>query len=179
MRDGRFYFLGAVLLLGAFTLGSACGGGSSTADPGRDPDPAAPSYSFRVTIDGEVSTDKWICVSGIGPSIGVSTSTANSREVHVPGGGQPFNVRMQGAFTPGGFASITDWVRSLDQGDRTTKDITISVIDSTNTTVRTFNLIDCFPVAFTLDDLGNASEGARGNVVHWTLEVRVNRWESA
>ena len=179
MRDVRFYFLGAVVLLGAFALGSACGGGSSTADSGRDPAADAPAFSFRVTIDGEVSTDKWVCVRGLGPGIGISSGTANGREVHNPAGGEPVTVTMEGTYTAGGFASIIEWVEELDGGGRTRKDIIISVIDESNTAVQSFNLFDCFPVSFTLDELGNEAEGAAGNVVHWTLEVRVNRIDMA
>jgi hypothetical protein len=41
-------------------------------------------------------------------------------------------------------------------------------------TVRTFNLIDCFPTAFGTNGFDTAS-----SAVHWTLEVRVDRIEMA
>ena len=39
----------------------------------------------------------------------------------------------------------------------------------------TFNLIDCYPLHFNILNV----ENGRSDVIHWTLEVRVNRWECA
>lgn len=79
--------------------------------------------------------------------------------------GAPFLNRILAA-VDGGMTQIDPPSLQLDVGPA----------GSTEPPVRTFNLIDTFPVHF---EMLNVETGDGGSVLHWTLEVRVNRWEAS
>ena len=72
---------------------------------------------------------------------------------------------------------IKAWMKDCYEGKDARKDITIEVLNQAGDTVRTFNLIDTFPVALDYVDVG--SGGDSGTVDKIRLEVRVNRIDMA
>jgi phage tail-like protein len=68
---------------------------------------------------------------------------------------------------------IKTWVKTCYDGNDARKDITIELWNQAKDTVRTFNLIDCFPTSLDYLDVGSA--GDAGTVGKIRLEVRVNR----
>ena len=93
--------------------------------------------------------------------------------------GQPVygNIVLEGAEHKDTIGKIKSWVKDVYDGKEIRKDITIEVLDQAHDTVRTFNLIDTFPTHFNILNVG--AEGQSGSVVHWTLEVRVDRIDMA
>ena len=90
--------------------------------------------------------------------------------------GQPTygNITFEGVEHKDTFGNIKDWVKQVYDGGEPRKDITVNIrTQQQEGAARAFNLHSCMPTAFSSIDL--ASEGAAGTVVHWTLEVRVNR----
>lgn len=73
--------------------------------------------------------------------------------------------------------AIKSWVKDTYEGKDPRKDLTIELFNQAGDTVRTFNLIDCFPTS--LDYLAVGSGGTEGTVGKIRLEVRVNRIEMA
>jgi phage tail-like protein len=68
---------------------------------------------------------------------------------------------------------VKGWVKDCYDGKDSRKDITIELFNQSGGTVRTFNLIDCFPTSLDYLDVGSA--GGAGTVGKIRLEVRVNR----
>jgi phage tail-like protein len=93
--------------------------------------------------------------------------------------GQPLygNLTFEGAEHKDSIGNIKSWVKDVYDGKEIRKDITIEVYDQAKDVTRTFNLIDTWPTALSIIDLGAA--GQSGTVVKWTLEVRVNRIDMA
>ncbi|TFH25242.1 MAG: hypothetical protein E4H03_01385 [Myxococcales bacterium] len=72
---------------------------------------------------------------------------------------------------------LRSWVDTASAGTCLRRDISITLTEpATAAHIRTFNLFECFPVAWSFDDV--SLEGG-GEALRWTLEVRVNRWECA
>ena len=69
--------------------------------------------------------------------------------------------------------TVKQWVKDTYEGNDPRKDLTIELFNQASDTVRTFNLIDCFPTS--LDYLSVGSGGTEGTVGKIRLEVRVNR----
>lgn len=94
--------------------------------------------------------------------------------------GQPVygNITFEGVCHAGTFNKIQKWVKDCYDGKDIRKPITINLrTHQSDKAFRTFNLIDAFPQRFNYIDI--AAEGASGAVIHWTLEVRVDRIEMA
>lgn len=96
-------------------------------------------------------------------------------KVYQPGQPEYGNITFEGAEHKDSIGNIKNWVKDAYEGKECRKAISINVFDQAGSTVRSFNLIDCFPLHFNILNV----ENGRSDVVHWTLEVRVNRWESA
>jgi phage tail-like protein len=90
-----------------------------------------------------------------------------------PGQPQYGNITFEGAEHKDSIGDIKNWVKDVYDGKEIRKDITVECFDQAKDTVRTFNLHDCFPTAFSILDCG--ADGQSGTVVRWSLEVRVNR----
>lgn len=94
--------------------------------------------------------------------------------------GQPVygNITFEGVCHNSTFDAIRTWVKDCYNGAEIRKDLSINLREhQAETAARTFNLFACFPVAFNYVDI--AGGGDNGAVMHWTLEVRVNRIEMA
>jgi phage tail-like protein len=92
--------------------------------------------------------------------------------------GQPVygNITFEGVCHPSTFTKIQTWVKDCYDGKEIRKTLTINLRTHQQTDpARTFNLVDSFPQAFNYVDI--AAEGNAGSVIHWTLEVRVDRIE--
>ena len=89
--------------------------------------------------------------------------------------GQPVygNITFEGVEHKDTIAGVRDWVADVYNGKEIRKDISIDIFDQAGDTVRTFNLINTFPIHYSILDVG--AEGSAGTVVKWTLEVRVER----
>lgn len=96
-------------------------------------------------------------------------------KVYQPGLPQYGNITFEGAEHKDSIGNIKNWVKDVYEGKDSRKDITITVFDQSGDLVRSFNLFDCFPLKFNILNL----ENGRSDVLHWTLEVRVNRWMNA
>lgn len=92
--------------------------------------------------------------------------------------GQPVygNITFEGVCHAGTFKNIQSWVKDCYDGKEIRKTLTINLrTHQQQDAARTFNLVDAFPQAFNYVDI--AAEGNAGAVIHWTLEVRVDRIE--
>lgn len=91
--------------------------------------------------------------------------------------GQPVfgNITLEGAEHKDSIGDIKAWVKQAYDGVEYRKDLTIKVYDQAQQEVRSFNLFDCFPLHFNILNVDNG----RPDVVHWTLEIRVPKWEAA
>lgn len=92
--------------------------------------------------------------------------------------GQPVygNITFEGVCHPGTFKDIQKWVKDCYDGKEIRKTLTINLRQhQTTSSARTFNLVDAFPQRFNYVDI--AAEGNSGAVIHWSLEVRVDRIE--
>ena len=112
------------------------------------------------------------------PGISIETQPVRFKGKRRPGKALPNSVLLRIPATPEHDDTIGDiksWVKDAYDGKCIRKDITIEIFDQAGDTVRTFNLIDTFPTHFAEF---NADSNASADALHWTLEVRVNRWES-
>jgi phage tail-like protein len=92
--------------------------------------------------------------------------------------GQPVygNITFEGVCHPSTFTKIQSWVKDCYDGKEIRKTLTINLrTHQNNDAARTFNLVDTFPQRFNYVDI--AAEGNSGAVIHWSLEVRVDRIE--
>jgi phage tail-like protein len=94
-----------------------------------------------------------------------------------PGQPQYGNITFTGVEHKDSIGKIKQWVKDVYEGKEIRKDITIEVYDQAKDTVRTFNLMTTWPTHFSILNCG--ADGEAGSVVHWTLEVRVNRIDMA
>jgi hypothetical protein len=164
-------FPSVLLLLAALPALAGCGGGRAEAAtiPG-------PAYRFRVAFDDVPSAEPWTSLEGApGFAIGTSRQTDNGAPQDVPTGATPFTAVLEADFGRDNLADVRSWVQQVYDGGSVKKKITISVVDQAGDTVRTFNLIDCYPVSLSLVNLDLT---AADSVLRWRLEVRVNRVET-
>ncbi len=96
-------------------------------------------------------------------------------KVFQPGTAQYGNITFEGAEHKDSIGNIKSWVKDAYDGKEARKNITVSVFDQAGNTARSFNLIDCFPLHFTILDV----ESGRASTVRWSLEVRVSYWKTA
>lgn len=144
----RVSFRSLVVLTTAclFTAGSACGLQAR-------PDPYK-NFKFRVVIDG-TATGGFTEVSGLGIEVEAVEYREGSENIvrKIPGVARVGNVTLKRGYV--GDSTLSDWISTATSGpenlDR--KDITINVFDQAADTVRSFNLSDCFPIAWTLSPL--------------------------
>lgn len=94
--------------------------------------------------------------------------------------GQPIygNITFEGVCHDSTFKDVQKWVKECYDGKEIRKTISINLRTHQQAGAsRTFELHDTFPVAFNYIDI--AAEGASGAVMHWTLELRVDRIKMA
>ena len=111
------------------------------------------------------------------PPVPASDGRMHQYMVTQPGQPQYGNITFEGVEHKDTIGNIKTWVKDTYDGKEIRKDITIETYDQAGDTVRTFNLIDTWPTHFTILNCG--ADGQAGSVVHWTLEVRVNRIDMA
>jgi len=111
------------------------------------------------------------------PTVAASDGRHWQYKVYQPGQPVYGNMTFEGLEHADSIGNIRDWVKTVYDGAAPRKDITIEVYDQAGDTVRTFNLMSCFPLHFSILDVG--ADGTSGTVVRWTLEVRVNRIDMA
>ena len=73
---------------------------------------------------------------------------------------------------------MKSWIKDClgNPADECRKDLTIQLVrKGGNEVLRTINFFECYPIRFSAPDLDSDDAGT----TRWTLEVRVNRWESA
>jgi phage tail-like protein len=93
-----------------------------------------------------------------------------------PGQPEYGNITFEGYCHPDTFTKIQSWVKDCYNGTSQVKrkDITINLRKhQTESPIRTFNLIACFPQHFNYVDV--AAAGDAGIHVRWTLEVLVQQ----
>ena len=163
-----FALLAVVILL---TVGTV-----SVMAPGQEGRPRGGSRQIKVYIDKELVKDI-IAIENLGVEIeAIEIPPENDNIVKAkPGYGQPRVVKFTGILTED--TRIQNWVKDVYSGKDIRKDITVECYDQAGDTVRTFNLMDTFPVHFSILNVG--ADGQSGTVIKWQLEVRVNRIEMA
>jgi len=169
--------------LGAFTAAAA--GVTALIAPAVAQDPGEPrDDGWRVAIDipGAPEAGKTALGVEIDPlavevrAHGPKKAGGQAFRVFGPGAAHWGNARLTGALTAGAAKELHAWFQAAVQGTNIRRSISI-VFGRDKGEQRTFNLLDCFPVSFGTVDM--AAEGNAGAVMHWTLEVRVDRIEMA
>lgn len=108
------------------------------------------------------------------PKIQATTGNDIQQKTFRPGRPTFGNITFQGAEHTDGVKKIRQWVKDAYDGKDARKDITVEIHAQDGSTVRTFNLYRCLPVAYSSIDF-NSQGGAA--TMHWVLEVRVQRIE--
>lgn len=111
------------------------------------------------------------------PAVPASDGRCSQYKMMQPGQPQYGNITFEGVEHKDSIGKIKSWVKDVYDGKEIRKDITIECYDQAGDTVRTFNLLTAWPVSFSI--LNCAADGDAGSVVHWRLEVRVNRIDMA
>jgi len=113
------------------------------------------NFNFTVQIDG-TAVGGFTEVSGLGLEVEVIEYRDGSDGNVVrklPGLAKYNNVTLKRGYI--GDTTLSDWINSFasgpDEPDR--KDFTINVFDQAGNTIRSFNLSDCFPIAWNLSPL--------------------------
>jgi hypothetical protein len=168
-----------VACLAAVAVGLAgCGGErAAMAAPAVE---AGDAYPFRVEIDGKAADDVFLAVRGLAQAIGSTDMDSPDRvgKVSAPDGARPSSVVFEIQFNPESLPAVQTWVQETYAGADVRKTISVVLLKRDGSEARRFNLLDCYPTRFAVSPLGGTSADT-GTVVHWTLEVRVNRIEMA
>lgn len=130
---------------------------------------------FSVDLSEHITAVSSICARF--PAVPASDGRMHQYMCSQPGQPQYGNITFTGVEHKDSIGKIKNWVKDVYEGKEIRKDITIEVYDQAKDTVRTFNLLTCWPTSFSILDCG--ADGQAGSVVHWTLEVRVNRIDMA
>ena len=158
----------ASLLVTGVVLGG-CGGSEAIAGPTH----INAGYGFKVEIDG--ITEAWTRAEGLAWTISFVSGRVVSGATSTPDGSAPTTVKLMMPVDGDKIPNVKDWVKEVYDGKDVRKDITIEILDPTGTTLRTFFLPDAMPVRFGIMDVDTGNS----EVLHWTLEVRVNRIDMA
>ena len=144
----------------------------STADAAKENfDRSKPHLTISINIDG----DDFGSVAGIN-NLGIETPSEEERRKR-PGRTKYSNITLKRGYT--GSTDLQDWAtKATAEGELCkdcTRDITINMISRNGEIVRTFDLIDAFPVSWKID----TESGGKDSTVTETLEIRVNRIDMA
>jgi len=165
--------------LGAFTAAAA--GAAALVAPAiaQDPTPPPPTNPWRllVNIPGAPETSKTALGVEMDP---LEVEVRAHGRVFGPGAAHWGAARFTGRLTSGAGKELQTWfddtLDGRNRGRKIRKNIAI-VFTADKGGKRTFTLIGSFPTGFSYVDV--AAEGNSGAVMHWTLEVRVDRIEMA
>ncbi len=130
--------------------------------------------NFKVDLNEDVTQ-----VSSINmtiPKIPTTTGSDIKERTFRPGRPTFGNITFTGAEHADSVKNIRQWVKSAYDGKPSRKNITVEVHNQKHEIIRTFNLMECLPVAYSSIDF-NSQGGAA--TMHWVLEVRVQRIEMA
>jgi len=167
----------------------------------RRPDEYVRAYGFSVDIKSGAPDEGWEHISDALLTISHSSASAAAKPESLPETVMKFTMRdandNRAGIELGPCRSNTAaiclyittvelpkssqaWLKTLLQANagRTVehRNLLITVVKG-NGEKRTYNLVDTFPQSFNYVDV--AAEGNAGGVIHWTLEVRVQRVEMA
>jgi len=129
-----------------------------------------------------------VMVSGLGDAsknireITIDELTVDAREVtdtgnvqvrmFRPGSVQYGSVRLTSVVSPGGPHELRAWFQDAQSGKNIRKNITVTLFDANNSPVRSFNLLDCFPTAYSSVNFDTSS-----TVQTETITVKMGRVE--
>lgn len=134
-------------------------------------DRSKPHLTVSVSIDG--GQGGFINVTGL-RDLGVETPTEEEQRKR-PGRTKYSNITLKRGYT--GSTDLQDWAtKATTQGDKCkecSRNITIKVLTPTGEIVRSFNILDAFPVKW---NVSTEIDNGRSVLIE-TLEVRVNRIE--
>lgn len=161
----------ALLVVSIFMVGMA----AVVTAPQADSNQFMKSRGFKVEVDGVLLANV-LSVEQVGLSVdSIEYQSGDDNIVRaLPGVGRPNNVIITGFLTRD--TSMENWIREVYNGKDIRKDITVTILNPKGEGLRTFDLIDCFPTRYEILDMDS---GPSGEVMKWTLEVRVNRIEMA
>ena len=108
------------------------------------------------------------------PKIQATTGNNTRERTYRPGRPTFGNITFEGAEDLQSVKKVKSWVKDAYDGKPSRKNITVEVKGQDQKTVRTFNLMNCLPIAYSSIDFG--SQGGAGTM-HWVLEVYVQRVE--
>ena len=148
---------------------AGCGGSEAIAGPVE----INAGYGFKVEIDG--MTEAWTRAEGLAFTISFVNGRVVSGATSTPDGSAPTTIKLMTPVDGDKIPNVKDWVKEVYDGKDVRKDITIEILDPTGTTIRTFFLPNASPVRFGIMDVDTGNS----DVLHWTLEVRVNRIDMA
>jgi len=130
--------------------------------------------NFKVDLNEDV-----VKVSSINmtiPKVAATTGFEIAQRTFRPGRPTFGNITFTGAEHKDTVKIIRGWVKDAYDGKTCRKNITIEVHNQKHEIIRTFNLMECLPVAYSSVDFD--SQGG-ASTMHWVLEVRVQRVEMA
>jgi phage tail-like protein len=130
--------------------------------------------NFKVDLNDDITKVSSITMSI--PKIQATTGNDTQQKTYRPGRATFGNITFTGAEHTDGVKKIREWIKAAYDGKEARKDITVEVHDQQGSTVRSFNLMRCLPVAYSSIDFG--SQGG-AQTMQWVVEVRVQRVEIA
>lgn len=128
--------------------------------------------NFHVDLSADIT--KVSSINMTIPKIHAHTGNDVKEKAYRPGRPTFGNITFTGAEHTDGVKPIRKWIKDAYDGKDARKDITIEVKAQDQSTVRTFNLMRCLPVAYSSIDF-DSQGGAQ--TMHWMVEVRVQRVE--
>jgi len=145
---------------------------STVADAAKENfDRSKPHLTISVSIDG--NNDNSVRISGLS-GLGVETPSDDERRKR-PGRTKYSNITLKRAYT--GSTDLQEWAtKATTEGDECrdcTKNIKISMLKRSGEVVRTFNILDAFPVKWEI----STADQARSNVAVETIVVKMQRVE--
>ncbi len=110
------------------------------------------------------------------PKVASSDSGDVKYKTFQPGNPDYGVIEFEGLAHKDTIGDIKSWVKDCynGTGNVTRKDLTINVRkQQTDSPMRSFNLIQCYPLSFNYVDIAAADQGA--TITRWTLSVRVQQ----
>ena len=155
----------------AATLGAWAGFGRATA-MAQDL-AASPATAFTVDIPGlQRKSRNIIDVIVFETRVDARPLPDTRVPIRMPGRIEYPDLRLTSLVDPPGSGEFRTWFEEAAAGKNIRKNITVTLYDAAGSAVRSFNLVDCFPIAYSA-----ASFDTSSTVQAETLKVKIGRIE--